>query len=73
MNYHIIVIQLKVLCFRNRLFTIKLFFLLNDFVGKMAALINQYYEYCTLKGQNNDSDMYNLCNGVMFKKVTYIP
>ena len=51
----------------------KVVLLLNNLVGKMAALINQYYEYCTLKGQNNDSDMYNLCYGVMFKKVTYIP
>ena len=34
---------------------------MNDFVGKMATLINQYYKYGTSKGQNNDSDMYNLC------------
>ena len=48
-------------------------FLLNDLVGKTAALINQYYEYGKSKGQINDSDMYNLCYDVTIKKVVYIP
>ena len=48
-------------------------FLLNDLVGKTAALINQYYEYGKSKGQINDSDMYNLCYDVIFKKHVYIP
>ena len=38
----------------------------------MAAFINQYYEYGTSTGQNNDSDMYNLCYTKIFKKTTYI-
>ena len=48
-------------------------FLLNDFVGKTAALINQYYEYRTSQEQINDSDMYYLCYDVIFKKYVYIP
>ena len=46
---------------------------MNDLVGKMAALINQYYEYGKSKGQNNDSDMYNLWYAVIIKKYVYIP
>ena len=34
----------------------------------MAAFINQYYEYGTSKGQNNDSDIYNLCYAKILKK-----
>ena len=48
-------------------------FLLNDFVGKTAALINQYYEYRTSQEQINDSDMHYLCYDVIFKKYVYIP
>ena len=47
-------------------------FLLNDFVGKTAALINQYYEYGTSKGQMNDTDMHNLCYDMISKKIIYI-
>ena len=39
----------------------------------MAAFINQYYEYGTSKGQNNDSDMHNLCCAKILKKVPNIP
>ena len=48
-------------------------FLLNDLVRKMAAFINKYYEYGTSKGQNDDSDMYNLCYTKILKKVANIP
>ena len=47
--------------------------LLNDLVQKMAAFINQYYEYGTSKGQNNDSDKHNLCYAKILQKTTYIP
>ena len=38
----------------------------------MAAFINKYDEYGTSKGQNNDSNMYNLCYDMIIKNITYI-
>ena len=47
-------------------------FLLNELFWKIAALINQYYEFSTSNGQVHESDMYNLCYDVIFIKITYI-